>query len=100
MASKHNMKFIEASAKDGYNIDEIFNFACQKIYENIEKGVYDFENNEEAYGIKKYRSSNEFIENKTFYLRKENHNDNEEDNKINDGKKNPRKKGKKGKKKC
>ena len=94
LALQYNMKFIETSAKTGYNIDEIFKIACQQIYENIEKKVYDFENNEEIYGIKICHSNNDFVYNKTFALKTE------KDDVHNQSNKGSRKSVKNKKKKC
>lgn len=66
LAFQYEMEFFEASAKTGYNIDEIFNTACQKIYENINKGIYD---NESDQGVKICNTYNDFIPNKSFSLR-------------------------------
>ena len=71
LASQYNMEFLEVSAKTGYNIDKIFNIACQKIYENIKKGLYD-ENEEE--GVKICKTYSDFAPNKTFSLMVENNN--------------------------
>ena len=74
LALEYGMEFLEVSAKTGYNIDEIFNIACQKIYENINKGLYDDENKEGVKICSKYTS--EFTQKKTFSLRTENNNNN------------------------
>lgn len=72
LADEFNMKFIEASAKTGYNVDLIFNIACQKIYENIKENIYNFEDEYQYYGIKKIYNKNKLIFNKTFKLLNEN----------------------------
>lgn len=53
IANEYNMEFFETSALNGYNIDEIFNRACEKIYENINNNIYDLDGEEETCGIKK-----------------------------------------------
>ena len=67
------MEYFEASAKTGYNIDEIFNTACQKIYENINNGIYDEDNDE---GVKICNTNSDFEANKNFSLRIQNDNNN------------------------
>ena len=74
LASEYRMEHIEASAKTGYNIDEIFRVACQKIYLNLKKNIYDLEDGEEPCGIKKCYSDNDLVSNKTFDLRKKKQN--------------------------
>ena len=71
LALEYGMEFSEVSAKTGYNIDEIFNIACQKIYENINKGIYDDENEE---GVKICKTHRFFTQAKIFSLRIENNN--------------------------
>ena len=73
LASQYNMIFFEASAKTGYNIDEIFNKACHKIYENINKELYDIDLDE---GVKICKTYKDFEPKKSFYLKNEN-NDND-----------------------
>ena len=43
-AEEHNMLFIEASAKDGYNVDETFVESAKGIISKIENGEYDLTN--------------------------------------------------------
>ena len=45
------MLFFETSAKNGNGINDVFLNSCREIYQNIEKGFYDLNN--EACGIKK-----------------------------------------------
>jgi len=49
-AKEHNLIFLETSAKTAANVEEAFINTAQKIYENIQNGVYDVTN--EAHGIK------------------------------------------------
>jgi Ras-related protein Rab-2A len=49
-AREHNLIFLETSAKTAANVEEAFINTAQKIYENIQSGVYDVTN--EAHGIK------------------------------------------------
>jgi len=49
-AKEHNLIFLETSAKTAANVEEAFINTAQKIYENIQSGVYDVTN--EAHGIK------------------------------------------------
>ena len=49
-ASKHGLIFLETSAKTAANVEQAFVKTAAKIYENIQTGVYDVEN--EAHGIK------------------------------------------------
>ena len=74
LASQYGMTYIEASAKTGYNIDEIFNIACQKIYENIDKKIYNFNNYDEPCGVKKCYANDDLSSQKTFTLKKKNNN--------------------------
>ena len=50
LANKNNMVFYESSAKNNILIDDIFNQSAKTIYDNIEKGFYDLNN--ENCGIK------------------------------------------------
>jgi len=49
-AKDHGLIFLETSAKTAANVEEAFIHTAQKIYENIQSGVYDVTN--EAHGIK------------------------------------------------
>lgn len=49
-AREHGLIFLETSAKTAANVEEAFINTAQKIYENIQSGVYDVTN--EAHGIK------------------------------------------------
>jgi len=49
-AREHNLIFLETSAKTAANVEEAFINTAQKIYDNIQSGVYDVTN--EAHGIK------------------------------------------------
>jgi len=50
-AKDNGMIFSETSAKTAFHVEEAFIRTAQKIYENIQTGVYDVNN--EIYGIKK-----------------------------------------------
>eukprot|EP01112_Ceratiomyxa_fruticulosa_P007868 TRINITY_DN2047_c0_g4_i1.p1 TRINITY_DN2047_c0_g4~~TRINITY_DN2047_c0_g4_i1.p1 ORF type:complete len:214 (-),score=28.51 TRINITY_DN2047_c0_g4_i1:134-775(-) len=49
-AKEHGLIFLETSAKTAANVEEAFINTARKIYEKIQKGVFDVTN--EAYGIK------------------------------------------------
>jgi len=49
-AKEHGLVFLETSAKTAANVEEAFIHTAQKIYENIQNGIYDVTN--EAHGIK------------------------------------------------
>jgi Ras-related protein Rab-2A len=49
-AKEHGLIFLETSAKTAANVEEAFINTAQKIYENIQSGLYDVTN--EAHGIK------------------------------------------------
>jgi Ras-related protein Rab-2A len=49
-AREHGLIFLETSAKTAANVEEAFINTAQKIYENIQSGIYDVTN--EAHGIK------------------------------------------------
>jgi Ras-related protein Rab-2A len=49
-AKQHGLIFLETSAKTAANVEEAFINTAQKIYENIQQGIYDITN--EAHGIK------------------------------------------------
>jgi len=49
-AKEHGLIFLETSAKTAANVEEAFISTAQKIYENIQNGIYDVTN--EAHGIK------------------------------------------------
>ena len=49
-AEKHKMLFFEVSAKNKINIDKIFQESTQYIYNNIEKGIYNL--NDDSCGVK------------------------------------------------
>ena len=50
LADKYGMLFFETSAKDGTNVDKIFNESADNIAKNIDKNYYDLE--DEDCGIK------------------------------------------------
>ncbi len=70
LANKNKMVFFESSAKNNISIDEIFDQSAKTIYDNIEKGVYDLNN--ENCGIKigvlnnNYSNNNIQIDNSNF----------------------------------
>ena len=49
-AAEHGLIFMETSAKTAANVEEAFVRTAGRIYENIQKGVYDVKN--DAFGIK------------------------------------------------
>jgi len=49
-AKDHGLIFLETSAKTAANVEEAFINTAKKIYEKIQKGIFDVTN--EAYGIK------------------------------------------------
>jgi len=49
-AKQHGLIFLETSAKTAANVEEAFINTAQKIYENIQQGIYDITN--ESHGIK------------------------------------------------
>jgi len=49
-AKDHGLIFLETSAKTAANVEEAFIHTAQKIYENINAGIFDVTN--EAHGIK------------------------------------------------
>ena len=51
LADKNDLLFFESSAKDGINVDEIFENSAKEIAKNIEQGYYDLET--DSCGIKK-----------------------------------------------
>ena len=51
LADKNELLFFESSAKDGINVDEIFENSAKEIAKKIEQGYYDLEN--DSCGIKK-----------------------------------------------
>ena len=51
LADKNELLFFESSAKDGINVDEIFENSAKEIAKNIEQGYYDLET--DSCGIKK-----------------------------------------------
>ena len=61
LADKNEMMFFESSAKDGINVDNIFENSAKEIAKKIEQGFYDLEN--DTCGIKKgiNRSGNQQI---------------------------------------
>ena len=58
-AKAHKMMFLEASAKTGNNINEIFERSVKQIAKNIKNNVYDLEN--DSSGIRIGVNSNNFI---------------------------------------
>ena len=51
LADKNELLFFESSAKDGINVDEIFENSAKEIAKKIEQGYYDLET--DSCGIKK-----------------------------------------------
>lgn len=49
-AHQHGLIFLETSAKTAQNVDEAFLYTARKIYDNIQSGVCD--PNNEVHGIK------------------------------------------------
>jgi len=49
-AHEHGLVFLETSAKTADNVESAFVSTAEKIYENIQSGVYDVNN--ESYGVK------------------------------------------------
>ena len=49
-ARDHGLIFLETSAKTSSNVEEAFHNTAQKIYDNIQSGIYDVD--DEAHGIK------------------------------------------------
>ena len=49
-AKKHNLLFLETSAKTAMNVEEAFMVVARKIHENINAGVYDLSS--DVHGIK------------------------------------------------
>lgn len=49
-ARQHNLIFLETSAKTASNVEEAFMMTARKIYDDIQKGIFDVTN--EVYGIK------------------------------------------------
>lgn len=49
-AKQHNLIFLETSAKNANNVEDAFMLTARKIYDDIQKGVFDVTN--ELYGIK------------------------------------------------
>ena len=47
---EHGLVFLETSAKTAANVEAAFVKTAEKIYENIQTGVYDVNN--ESYGVK------------------------------------------------
>ena len=72
LALEYGMEHIESSAKNGYNIDEIFRVACQKIYENIIQNIYNLDDDTEPCGIKKCYTEKDLVSNKIFKLQNKN----------------------------
>ena len=68
LSKNNDMLFFETSAKNGNGINEVFLNSCREIYQNIEKGFYDLNN--EACGIKK----GEQIDNGNINLEKDDEN--------------------------
>ena len=70
LSKNNDMLFFETSAKNGNGINDVFLNSCREIYQNIEKGFYDLNN--EACGIKK----GEQIDNGNINLEKDDENSN------------------------
>ena len=56
-AKKNNMMFFETSAKNGDNINKIFKDSVEYIKKNIDKGIYDL--NDDSCGVKSCNTSKE-----------------------------------------
>lgn len=50
-AREKRLVFLEASAKTSEHVEEAFLYTAQKIYTNIQRGVYDL--NDQKHGIKR-----------------------------------------------
>ena len=59
IAERYGMKFFESSALTGYNIKEIFEYGCKKVYENIVNGKYDLEDENHFCGVTRLDKSKE-----------------------------------------
>lgn len=64
-AKDHNMLFFETSAKNGDNIEKIFNESLKLIHKNIEEGKYDL--TDDACGIKICKNENNTNINLDYY---------------------------------
>ena len=62
-AQENNMLFFETSAKNGENIDDLFDISVKTIIEKMENGFYDLTNS--GCGIKKGNNSENDTENDT-----------------------------------
>ncbi len=58
-AERYGMKFFESSALTGYNIKEIFEYGCKKVYENIVNGKYDLDNEDHSCGVERLDKNKE-----------------------------------------
>ena len=68
LADKYDIKFFESSALTGFNIKEIFIYACEKIYDNILNNVYNFDDENDSCGVKRFLFNETFKSDKNFIV--------------------------------
>ena len=68
MADRYGIKFFESSALTGYNIKEIFNYACKQIYNNFKNNVYNLDDENDSCGVKRMLLNKEFITDKNIII--------------------------------
>ncbi len=59
IAERYGMKFFEASALTGYNIKEIFEYGCKRIYKNIVNEIYDLDDEGHSCGVERLDKAKE-----------------------------------------